>query len=524
MITPILLAAALQAAVPYYSDLGNNHLGIGTRSPEAQRYFDQGLRLVYGFNHAEAIRSFREAQRLDPACAMCYWGEALAFGPNINAPMDSASGVAAYAAVQRALALAARAPAKDRAYINALAQRFGRDPYAQSARRDTLYARAMQQLAAKFPRDNDAQTLAADAQMNLSPWNYWVKKSPRPNAVLALANLERVIARAPNHAGACHFFIHAVEAAFPERAVPCADRLPSLMPGAGHIVHMPAHIYARVGRYADAIANNEHAVHADEQVIADMPSDGAYRLAYYPHNYHFLWFAATMAGNSDIALKAAYKTAEKTNKELLQVPGLGALQHYLVTPLFAQVRFGKWNDVLAFAEPAAELPYMRAVRHYARAIAYSATKDFGAAEKEIALLQKEGQKKEARELSIWGFNSGAGVLDIALHAARGELAFARNDLVAAIAELRQGIAKEDALGYDEPPTWHLPLRQQLGVVLMKAGQHADAERAFSEDLERHPENGWSLRGLADALRAQGKESSAVEARFKKAWRKADVQL
>ncbi|HEX6062968.1 MAG TPA: hypothetical protein VFZ04_02055, partial [Longimicrobiales bacterium] len=271
------LAADAQTPVPLYTDLGSHEHPISTRVTQAQAYFNQGLRLTYGFNHAEAIRSFRAAQQLDPQCAMCYWGEALAFGPNINGAMDSASAVAAFQAIRKAEQLSGQASAKERAYIAALARRYNGSADGQAVR-DTLYAAAMHELAQRYASDDDAQVLHADAQMNVSPWDYYREKVAKPNAAAALVSLETVLKRSPNHAGACHFFIHAVEAAAPERAVPCAERLPGLMPGAGHIVHMPAHIYIRVGRYVDAIERNVHALHADEQHIADLAPDGAYRL------------------------------------------------------------------------------------------------------------------------------------------------------------------------------------------------------------------------------------------------------
>ncbi len=526
----LMIAAALGTpqgdSVPLYTDLGSHHHAISTTVPAAQAYFDQGLRLVYGFNHAEAIRSFRAAQRLDPSCAMCWWGEALAFGPNLNAAMDSASAVAARVAIREALARLDGATAKERAYVRALAERYGTEPVAARAFRDTAYARAMDGVARRYPADDDARVLAADAHMNLSPWDYYREgKRPKPNAAAALAHLETVLARNADHAGACHFFIHAVEAAHPERAVPCAERLPSLMPGAGHIVHMPAHVYIRVGRYADAIDRNVHAVHADEEHIADMAPDGVYRLAYYPHNYHFLWFAATMAGRAELAIESARHTAAKTNRDLMREPDLAALQHYVVTPLFALVRFGRWEETLAEPAPPNDLPYMTGIWHYARAVALAALGRFDAAESELAGL-RAAAASPALEGTIWGFNSVASVLHVAIEAAAGDLAYRSGDLDRAIVHYRRGVDLEDAMTYDEPPTWHLPVRHQLGAALLAAGAVAQAERVYREDLERHPENGWSLTGLAAALAAldRHQEAEAVTQRRASAWRGADVTL
>jgi tetratricopeptide (TPR) repeat protein len=491
--------AAAQEAVPLYKDLGNHHHRISTQNRKAQQYFDQGLRLTYGFNHAEAIRSFRAAQVADPQCAMCFWGEALAFGPNINGAMDSASGVAALRAITRAQELARRATPKERAYIDALAQRYGADPLKGQAARDTQYARAMQALATRFDED-DAHVLHADAQMNLSPWDYYVNEVPKPNGAAALASLKRVVARSPYHAGGCHFYIHAVEAVAPEDAVPCAERLPDLMPGAGHIVHMPAHIYIRVGRYADAIDRNVHALHADEQHIADLAPDGAYRLGYYPHNSHFLWFAATMAGREQTAVEAALKTRELTNKEMMRAPGLGALQHYLVTPLYAYVRFGRWQDVLAEPAPPSDLPYPTGIWHYARALAHAAAGDATKAEAELKALKIQRENPALEGMTIWGLNAMRAVLDIAVEAASAEIALCKGDTATALQHLRKGVELEDALIYDEPPTWHLPVRHQLGAVLLAQGELAESEKVFREDLKRHPKNEWALKGLAKVLK------------------------
>jgi tetratricopeptide (TPR) repeat protein len=429
--------------------------------------------------------------------------------------------------VRRARGLAAKATPRERAFIAALATRYAPPGAGDRKALDSAYARAMGEVARRYPADDDAQVLHAEAVMDLSPWDYWTKgKRPKPTTGPMLAALERVLTRNPRHAGACHFFIHAVEAAFPERAVPCAERLPSLMPGAGHIVHMPAHVYVRVGRYADAIDNNVHALHADEAHLADFAPDGAYRLAYHPHNHHFLWFAATMAGRSAQALEAARNTAAKVDPALVRTPGMGALQHYRVTPLLAMVRFARWADVLAAPPRDADLPYERAMWHYARATALAATGRAAEAEPELAALRAARGEPALRGVTIWDLNSASAVVDVALAAATADVAAARGDTVAALEQLRNGVVLEDGMTYDEPPTWHLPVRQQLGALLLASGRPTEAERAYREDLERHPENGWSLHGLQRALRAQGRaaEAASVAARFERAWGQADVRL
>ena len=527
-----LLAAAVAQprasdSIPLFDDLGTHHLAISTTSALAQRYFDQGLRLVYAFNHPDAIRSFRQAQRLDPSCAMCFWGEALALGPNINVPMDSASGVRALDAVRRAQALAAAAGTRDRDYIMALGTRYDTGRQALRAQLDSAYARAMTSLSRRYPRDDDVATLRAEAHMLLKPWDYWAAgRKAKAHGAVAVAALEPVIARNPRHAGACHFFIHAVEAAYPERAVPCAERLPALMPGAGHVVHMPAHIYIRVGRYADAIDRNVHALHADAKHIDDMAPDGVYRLALHPHNGHFLSFAAAMIGRSAQAMEAARLTRAKTDTAMLRAAGFGALQHYYMLPLFTMVRFGQWDAVLAEPEPAEDLIYPRALRHYARARAYTAQRALGAAEREVASLRALRADPRLLGVTIWDLNPMSALVDIGLDIASGDLASARGDKVTAIARLQAAVEKEDALTYDEPPPWHVPARQELGALLLRAGRAAAAEAVYRRDLKRHPGNGWSLYGLAASLDAQGRRAAAAEARrrFQRSWSTADIEL
>jgi tetratricopeptide (TPR) repeat protein len=503
--------------VPLYEDLGDHHRPITTKFATAQRYFDQGLRLVYAFNHPEAIRAFNEAARLDPNCAICYWGAALAYGPNINAPMDSASGVQAYAAVQRALALAPKADERERAYIEALAKRYAEVPPAERAALDSAYARAMREVADRYPDDLDAATLYAEALMDLSPWNYWTReRDPRPDTREIVGRLEGVLARSPNHPGACHYYIHAVEAAYPEKAVACAERLAQLMPGAGHIVHMPGHIYIRVGRYADAIASNVHAVHTDETYIADQQPTGIYVIGYYPHNYHFLSFASTMAGRSREAIDAARPVVTKTPVEAArQVPQLEPLLAYLHLTL---VTFGRWQEVLEEPMPPADLPVATGLAHYARGVAHAAMQQWSEAEGSLSELKRVAESLPAGD--------GKTLLEIATHALQGEIASRKGDLEAGVKHFHAAAEIEDGMLYIEPPAWYYPIRHSLGAVLLKAGRAKEAESAYREDLERFPENGWSLFGLAASLRAQGRsgEAAEVEERFRRAWEDGDVRL
>jgi tetratricopeptide (TPR) repeat protein len=539
--TPLLLAGALSFltlsipasgrveaqsdAVPIIEGLGDHHYAISSRVPAAQQYFDQGLRLYYAFNHAEARRAFQEAARLDPACAICHWGVALAYGPNINAPMDSASAVAAHAALQRAAALQAGAAPVEQGLIRALSTRYAAVPPVDRAPLDSAYARAMGELARDNPDDPEIATLHAEALMDLRPWRYWTPDgAPQAGTETILSNLERVIERNPRHPGACHFYIHAVEEVQPERAVACAERLAALMPGAGHLVHMPGHIYIRVGRYADAIQANLHATHADESYIADVrPGAGIYTLGYYPHNYDFLAFAASMAGRRQQALDAAGKMPSLLPAEMLGAPGMDFMQHHLTRPLQIAVRFARWDDVLAATEPAEGLVHARAMWNYARGRALVARGDVAGAEAALAGV-REAVSSPATESMRLEFNAARDVELIAAEVLAGHIEAAKGNHDEALQHLREAMRVEDSLVYGEPPEWTVPVRQDLGAVLLAAGRAEEAEQAYREDLEHFPENGWSLHGLATALRAQGRtaDADAAMAAYQRAWDGADA--
>ena len=518
-------AAPQQDTVPLYTDLGEHHVPITTPVPLTQRYFDQGMRLVYGFNHGEAIRSFNEAARLDSNCAMCYWGAAYAYGPHVNAGMDSAAGLAAYQALEQARSRLRHASPREQAYIGALAKRYAPVPPAARAALDAAYAAAMGEVVKRYPNDLDAATLYAEALMDKRPWNYWDKKTgqPYPGTRELVAQLERVLRSDPRHPGACHYYIHAVEAVAPEKAVSCAERLAALMPGAGHLVHMPAHIYIRVGRYADAIAVNEHAVHADEVFIEGQKPQGLYPLAYYPHNHHFMAFAATLAGKSALAIEAAKRTAATTPVGAAkQVPFLEPYLHYTYLTL---VTFGRWDELLAMPLPPVDLAYSRGMAQYARGVALAATRRFAEAQAALDTLQQIAAGGTQAYASA-GWTTPSTNLQIATHALLGEIAARRGGLEESIAHFREAMKIEDDQLYTEPPDWYYPIRHSLAAVLLRAGRAVEAERLYREDLKRFPENGWSLFGLAQALRAQGKTSEAadVDTRFAHAWAGADVTL
>ncbi len=512
------LAAESGAAVALYDNLGSYHHAI-TASPEAQRYFDQGLRLLYAFNHAESARSFEAGERIDPDCAMCAWGVALAKSPNINDPLDEERGLEAYAAIQRALQNAPAAREGERALIEAMAERFEPIPEADRARLDSAYAEAMAVVAERYPDDMDAQVLYADALMNLSPWNYWeADGSPRAGTEEIIGRLEYVMERDPNHPGACHLYIHAEEAHDPSVAVECAERLATLMPGAGHLVHMPGHVYIRVGRYADAIAANEHAVHADESYLEgpQVSRRGIYPQGYYPHNYHFMSFAASMAGNSETAIHAAQKVAEKVGLEVAKE--IGWLEVIRPIDFWTYVTFGRWDEILAAQMPPAELEFATAAAHYARGMAFAAREEWEDAGAELVQVTQTAERYPDG-------NSKTALL-ISQQALAGEIELRKGNAAAAVMLFERAVELESSLTYNEPPTWYYPMRQSLGKALLAAGRAADAEQAYREDLDRFPANGWSLYGLYLSQEEQGKTAEADETKrqFEAAWRHADVEL
>lgn len=513
----LLLGGAAGAAsttdsepVPLYDDLGDHKFPVTTSSPEAQSYFNQGIRLTYAFNHGEAIRSFARAAELDPACAMCQWGIALAYGPNINMPMPPEAVPPAMAALQRAQALAEGVSAREQAYIAALAQRYRQPAPDDRSALDAAYARGMATVAAAYPEDHDAAVLYAEALMNLSPWDYWqVGERPKPNTRTIMTTLERVLASNPNHPGACHYYIHTVESARPQLAEDCADRLAGLMPGAGHLVHMPAHIYIRIGRWDDAIEANRHAVHADEEYLADRSATGLYPSLYYPHNYHFLAFAAAMDGRAAEALSAADALAAKVTPEVARA--VPELQGMVVYPQLVRLGFGRMQEVLAAALPPADLPMAHGLGRYARGVAMAAT---GRLDEARAAQQAVAAAAGRMPDEPWH-----SVLRIAEQSLAGEVAAAERRWDAAVEHLRRAAALEDGLPYMEPPYWYKPVRHRLGAVLLQADRPAEAEAVYRQDLQRFPDNGWALRGLTDSLYAQGQDAEArqIAARYRAHW-------
>jgi tetratricopeptide (TPR) repeat protein len=519
-------AAATRA--PLYRNLGSYHHPITTDSPEAQRYFDQGLTLSYAFNHAEAIRAFKQALALDPECAMCSWGVAFALGPNINAPITEEAATEAFQAIEQARRHAAAVTDKERAYIDALAKRYAADPKAERAPLDRNYADAMRAVVQRFPDDLDAATLFAQSLMDTSPWNYWGPDgSPRPFTSEVIASLESVLRRKDDHAGAIHLYIHAVEASpDPGRAEKYADKLAALVPGAGHIVHMPGHIYLRTGRYHDASIANVDAIKADEAYLAGdaVPGNMTYQAGYYPHNIHFFVASASFEGRRTDALKAATDLRAKVHADMMRDPAMGGMmQHMHLTPLFTKVRFSLWDEVLAEAAPADDLRYTRAMWHAARGLAHAAQgriKEAAAERTALAALKDDAALKT---LYVSSVNTAASVVAIGDEVLAGEIAAKQKNASAAAAHYARAVALEDGLTYMEPPDWPIPVRQLQGAALLALGRLKDAETAFRGDMKKFPDNGWSLSGLRTSLELQRRtnEAAEVKARLDKAWRLAD---
>ena len=512
---------------PLWAGLGALHYKITTRSPAAQQYFDQGLRLSHAFNHGEARRAFRAAQKRDPDCAMCYWGEALVLGPNINAPMSPDAVAPAMAALTKAQQLAPQASVRERALIEALATRYTAQPPTDRAALDAAYAEAMASAHRRFPQDTIIATLYAEAMMDTQPWDYWQPggAQPKGHGAEIVQVLERVLKAHPDHPGAIHLYIHAVEASNrPGRAESHAERLEKLMPGAGHIVHMPSHIYYRVGRYIDSLAANKRAVATDEAYLSKSKAEGIYAWGYYPHNVHFLMASAQMAGDGPTAVAAAEKLSAVIPDEALRdVPLVHPVK---VAAYFAHAQFSDPATVLALPDPGDDYPYIKAIWHYARGTAHAAAGDIPAARAEadaIARLNRESDFKALEEALI----PVPQVLRIAEQTVRARAAQAAGDLPQATRHFRAAIAAQEHLAYMEPPYWYYPLHQSLGAVLLAQGDLDGAEQAFRTSLVRAPNNGWALYGLTQVLEKRGdrKQAAAMQQRFQKAWAgKAEVDL
>lgn len=525
------LALAERAGAPLFEGMGQYEMPITTQDSDAQRYFNQGMVLAFAFNHAESIRSFRAAQSLDPTCAMCFWGEALATGPNINVTskgkviMAPAERIAAYAALQQAIALQDNVTPREQGYINALANRYNGDVNSDRAPLDLAWADAMGELAAQYPEDMTAASIYAEALMNTMPWNYWSDDGiAKPETSAVIASLDRVLDVEPNHPLALHLYIHALEASNdPGRAEPAADRLANLVPGAGHLVHMPSHIFYRVGRYNDAAIANQRAADVDEAYIAACNAQGFYPALYYPHNVHFLWAASTMQGQSAVSIESARRVVANVRVE--QVQAFPTVEFFRTVPLLSLVRFGKWDEILAEPHPHEGFMFAKSIWHYARGVAYAATGEAVLAADELALLLPLKDDVSVRFLDSRDY-PGSTLVAIAIDLLQGEIAYRAGDYTAAVASFEDAVAKQDSLPYTEPPFWYYPTRQSLGAALLAGGDAPQAESVFRRDLEQYPHNGWSMFGLIQSLENQGKndEAGKIRQHFDKAWQFADIEL
>ncbi len=505
---------------PLWNDLGSLTYPITTKSTEAQRYFDQGLKWAANFNHAEARRAFRKAQRLDPTCAMCFMGEALVLGPNINVPMDPEANAPAIAALRKAQALATGASEKEKALIDAVATRYSEDPTAERPKLDAAFADATAALSDKNPDDLELAVLAAEAAMDTQPWDYWEPggKAPKGRTADIQKRLEGVLAKNPDHAGAMHLYIHLVEASDrPERAEPYADRLAALMPGAGHIVHMPSHIYYRIGRYADSLEANKVASKVDEAYIAQSGAAGVYPISYYSHNVHFVLVSAQLLGDAKTVLFEADKLDKWLSNEVASAVPIA--QPVKAAPYFAWAQYAEPDTILALPDPPGAPPYVKAMWHYARGVAFAAKKDVAGARTEADAIQRIAGETDWSVHDAWAIPARS-VLDVAQDVVRARAAQAEGDQNAAIDLWKKAADTQDTIPYMEPPFWYYPVRQSLGAALIKSGRPEEAQKEFNAALEDARSSAWALYGLEQAAKAKGDaaaQSAAADA-LAKSWR------
>ena len=528
VLATLLVPAALQARDGEHDhhDHGFTHK-ITTSSAEAQKEFDSGLQLAWGFNHLEAARAFRKATELDPSCAMCWWGRALVLGPNINAALDPKYYPEILESLAKAQELAPKATEAERAYIRALGERYPPTAVDDRSKYDKAYANAMRRVARRFPADLTAATLFAEALMDTSPWDYWLPSGEPKAATREFIDvLETVLRREPRHAGGAHLLIHAVELGRPQEGVAAAERLDADPQATGHLVHMASHIYMRVGRYEDAARVNQRAIEDDDAYAAKNPVPDEY-FPYMMHNHHMRWAALGFEGRREESRYEARYLRDHIPQELMRVPAMAAVQVFWPVPLYDQIWYGEWDAILAEPEPAADVKFPLATWHYARGLAQANKGSLDAAEASLAKLTS--LTEEVRQLTdgwVWGLNHSSGILDVATSVLAGEIASARGNHAAAIGHFQEAVRREDALNYEEPPPWLYPTRQALGRAQLAAGKAADAEASYRADLEIYPRNGWGLTGLAKSLTAQGKtdEAAKVRAELAEAWGRTEVKV
>lgn len=520
--------AEIQGTLPFFEGLGDYSFPITTNNDLAQQYFEQGFKLTIAFNHAEAVRSFRYAIKQDESCAMCYWGLAYALGPNYNAGMEPEVVTVAYTAVKNALRLKDKVSPREAALIDAIAKRYPMAPLEDRSNYDKAYADAMRKMVQQFPKDHLAATLLAEAIMDMHPWDLWEKDgAPKPWTGEIISLLEGVLAENRNHPIAIHMYIHATEASQqPEKALPFVAKLPEVTPGAGHLVHMPSHTYIRTGLYYEGMLVNEEAIIVDSNYVSSCHAAGLYPLAYFPHNYHFLTACAGFAGAGQTSIGAAQRMVNQLDTNIMRVEGYRTIQHFWIIPLYVQVKFSKWDHILATPQPAAELLYPNAIWHYARGMAFNGKGQVEKAKAELEALQVFVNNETLDKETIWDINTMGALIDIADLVLSAEIASTEKNYDQAISLFEKAVALEDQLNYNEPPDWFFSVRHHLGSTLLVAGQYAKAEVVYRRDLEVFRETGWALHGLAQALKKQGKdqEAKAIRARFDKAWAHADTEL
>jgi len=518
-----------QQAAPLFDGLGNLHYTISTSNPLIQQYFDQGLKLSYAFNHAEAARSFYYASRLDSTCAMCYWGYSYVLGPNYNAGMEPDNYERAFDAIQKAIKWSGKSSDKEKQLILTLATRYVKDPVENRFPLDSAYSAAMKKLHQQYPEDPEIAALYVESVMDLHPWDLWDKQGqPKPWTHEIVSIIERLIKKHPNHPGFHHFYIHAVEASFqPEKGLESARKFDQgMVPGAGHLVHMPSHIYIRTGDYHEGSIANINAVKIDSQYISSCHAQGVYPLAYYPHNYHFLAATATLEGKKSWALTASEKMSAHIDQELMKDPAWATLQHYYLIPYFVRVKFGDWDSILSRPEPAISLPYVQAIRHYARGMAFLNQKNISASRAEWAQLDSIAGDTTLKDLTIWAINSIADIVSLATKVLHAEILAKESSFDQSIRLLREAVALEDQLAYNEPPDWFFSVRHHLGAVLIEAGKNEEAIKTYQEDLVRLPKNGWAHHGLKTAYQniQDIKAVSEIDKDLLQSWKHAEVQL
>ena len=514
---------------PLFEGLDVLNFPISTQNELVQKYFNQGLILAYGFNHAEAARSFYYATKLDPTCAMAYWGYAFVLGPNYNAGMEDDNYQRAYDAIQKAIQLSDDCTPKEQALIQAMAKRYVQEPVEDRSQLDKAFSDALGIVVEDYPQDADIGTLYAESLMNLHPWDLWTHEGdPKEWTPYILSIFDQVFKIDPDHPGVHHFYIHAVEASSnPGMGLRSAQLYDEgLVPNAGHLIHMPSHIYIRTGDYHKGTMANIRAVEADSNYLTACHAQGSYPLTLYPHNYHFMAATATLEGNSELGIMAANRVAEHSNRQLMKEPGWGTIQHYYTIPYYVNVKFGKWEAILKLKNDDPTLKYPEAVRHYARGMAYNGMGQMDNAQAELSALEKYANDESLKEITIWDFNNTHQLLQIARRVLKGEILASEKKYDESIALLEEAVIMEDALLYQEPPDWFFSVRHHLGAIQIEAKKYQDAIITYEEDLKNLPKNGWALHGLKLAYQEMDDvvNLTRIDERLEEIWSTADIKL